>query len=1046
MQALRLLNVWSRWGLIPRLMAAVGFAILVGGIIQNYLLAVEGAAEHSARHEREVKETLHFLAPLVADQAVLGDYAAIGQLLNAQAKKLEILELTWTDKNGRTLTGKDAPDKREAPSWFTTIVPIDRVDATLDVTTGGASYGTLRGVMNSIPASNRLWSQFVHQLQIVLATLLLMLQIIWLIFRGNLGTLRMLAVSANRFSQGDHAVRVEATGAPEVRSAAEAFNNMANNIESLIASLGESEANNRRLAAIVKQSSEAIWTRDLDGRITTWNAGATLLFGYSADEAIGHSLTLDRTSVEEMQRRLSRLKAGETFSYETKAVTKSGRELDIEVAAAPLHDENSRVVGKICVAHDVTQRKRAEEELYAAREAAEAANQAKSTFLAKMSHEIRTPMNGVLGMTELLLETGLTGAQRRFAETVQRSGKSLLGIINDILDFSKIEAGKLNLEHIDFDLRQTVEDTVELLAERAQSKGLEVVCALPVNLVPRVKGDPLRLGQVLTNLVGNAIKFTDRGEVTVSASCLEDTPDSVALRFEVTDTGPGISKEAQGRIFENFTQADGSTTRSHGGTGLGLPISKQLVEMMGGTMHVESVPGVGSTFWFAVRFEKHDAEHEGEVISYNKLEGIRALVVAPNATTRNILHVQMTNWGMSNRTVETPDQALDMLTQASGRGAPYDVVIIDTALEGSGALKLAKAIKASPALADARTIMLMPVGRQGDIREVRHAGVRMCLSKPVRQSALYDCLVSVMSRSEDSSANVPVAEAPPAPVRRHNRRRLLLAEDNPVNQEVALGILQIEGYQVNVAKNGAEAVEAFSKSAFDLVLMDCHMPEMDGFEATRKIREMEKQGNLKRIPIVALTANAMQQDREECLNAGMDDHLSKPYSRLQMRETLDRWLPADTVEEVAPKKTENTHAKGGGKVISILDRTAVDGLRALQTSDNPDLFTRIIDAYLDDTPKVLEQMRQAVDGDDMFEIAKAAHTLKSSSANVGAVEFADRCKQLEALARRGSVGMVRELLGDLRAAYASVESALRVERGPQQSTKGDGGVSLVQAR
>jgi len=514
-----------------------------------------------------------------------------------------------------------------------------------------------------------------------------------------------------------------------------------------------------------------------------------------------------------------------------------------------------------------------------------------------MSHEIRTPMNGVLGMTELLLETGLTGAQRKFAETVQRSGKSLLGIINDILDFSKIEAGKLNLEHIDFDLRQTVEDTVELLAERAHSKGLELVCALPVDLAPRVKGDPLRLGQVLTNLVGNAIKFSERGEVTVALICLEDNTDGIRLRFEVTDTGPGISKEAQGRIFENFTQADGSTTRKHGGTGLGLPISKQLVEMMGGVMQVDSSAGVGSTFSFVLRFEK--SSDQGTPVARDKLTGLRALVVAPNATTRNVLRVQLTHWGMSSRTVDTPDEALDLLAQAQTRGMRYDVVLIDSAMPGQGALKLARAIKAAPTLTEARVAMLTPVGRHTDVREVRQAGVRVSLPKPVRQSALYDGIVSLTSNEEGSSAEPEVVEKPQMPPRQTNRRRLLLAEDNPVNQEVALGILQIEGFDVTVAKNGVEAVEAFSTAAFDLVLMDCHMPEMDGFEATRKIRSLEKQGNLKRVPIVALTANAMQQDRDECLNAGMDDHLSKPYSRLQMRETLGRWLPQETRETAA---------------------------------------------------------------------------------------------------------------------------------------------------
>ncbi|HEV7800911.1 MAG TPA: response regulator [Burkholderiales bacterium] len=901
MKALRFLNIWAKWGLIPRLMAAVGFASLVGGGIQNYLLVLEGASEHSTRHEREVQETLKFLAPLVADQAVLGDYAAIAQLLNAQAKKLEIKELSWTDKSKRKLTGKDSPDKPDAPHWFTLLVPIEHVEATLDVSTGGASYGTLYGEMNSVPASNRLWSQFVHQLQIVFATLLLTLQVIWLIFRGNLGTLRMLALCANRFSLGDHAVRVESDGAPEVRAAAEAFNNMANNIESLIASLGESETKNRRLAAIVKQSSEAIWTRDLTGRITTWNRGATVLFGYAPEEAIGHRINVDTYATPEQQEaRLERLKNGETFSYETRALTKTGRELDIEVAAAPLHDENSRVVGKICVAHDVTERKRAEVELYAAREAAEAANLAKSSFLAKMSHEIRTPMNGVLGMTELLLETGLTATQRRFAETVQRSGKSLLGIINDILDFSKIEAGKLDLEHIAFDLRQTIEDTVELLAERAQSKEIELACNLPVDLVTRVKGDPLRLGQVLTNLIGNAIKFTEEGEVAVSVACVEEGDEKIELRFEVTDTGPGISKEAQGRIFENFSQADGSTTRKHGGTGLGLAISKQLVEMMGGEMRVESTPGIGSTFWFAVRFDKAEADTEQEPLFRNKLQGVRALIVARSATTRGTLNAQITNWGMTNRSAETPEQALEVLTQAAVRGSPFEIVMLDSALSGIGAVALAKKIKADAALSDARIVMLMPVGRHSDVREARHAGVLLCLSKPVRQSALYNGLLSVMTGTGESAADPTIVEAAAPVVKRENRGRLLLAEDNAVNQQVALAILKIEGYQVTVAKSGVEAVDAYRKAAFDLILMDCHMPEMDGFEATRNIRQIQKEDNLKRIPIIALTANAMQQDRDECLNSGMDDHLSKPYTRLQMRAMLDRWLPQAT--DAAPKE------------------------------------------------------------------------------------------------------------------------------------------------
>src|ERR1700694_2799539 len=468
MESMRVFRFWKDLGLISRLMLAVGVAIVAGGGVQTALLVAEGAAEHSARLLREQKETLTFMAPLVADQALVGDYAAIGQLLTNQVKKGEVDRVAWTDKDGKTLVAQDVPVRLDAPAWFARVAAIEHMEQSIEVPAGGVGYGTLSAAMTPIKSYNRLWQQFVKQLQIVAVTLFLMLQFIWLIFRGNLSTLRMLAVGANRFSQGDHAVRIEPQGAPEVAVAAAAVNNMANTIETLIASL--------------KRSEEAL-----------------------------------------------RLASG----------------------------------------------------------AAEAASQAKSLFLARMSHEIRTPMNGVLGMTELLLETGLTSTQRKYAETVQRSGQNLLGIINDLLDFSKIEAGKLELENVDLDLRRTIEDIVKLLAERAHVKGLELACSIPADLVTHVRGDPLRLGQILTNLVGNAIKFTEQGAVVIRVASVEETAKYVTMRFEVSDTGVGISLEAQSRIFDEFSQADGSTTRKHGGSGLGLAISRQLVEMMGGNIHIE---------------------------------------------------------------------------------------------------------------------------------------------------------------------------------------------------------------------------------------------------------------------------------------------------------------------------------------------------------------------------------------------------------------------------------------------------------------------------
>jgi PAS domain S-box-containing protein len=1019
MKNMRVFRFWRNWGLIPRLMLAVGVAIVAAGGVQTALLVAEGRADHSARLFREQTESLVFLAPLVADQALVGEYAAIGQLLKNQVKKGEIAELSWTDKDGKTLLGHDAEDKLEAPAWFARVAAIEHMEQSVEVTAGGVGYGTLTARMTPVKAQNRLWQQFVKQLQIVAVTLFLMLQFIWLIFRGNLGTLRMLAEGANRFSQGDHAVRIDPEGAPEVQLAAEAFNNMANNTERLIASLGESESKNKLLATIVEQSSEAIFTRDLAGHITSWNSGAAAMFGYTPQEAVGRALNLGRSTPEEERQRMRRLMAGEKFSYDSRATTSSGGSIEIQVAVAPLIDDGNRCIGSIAVARDVTQNKRSEEALRLAREAAEAANHAKSSFLARMSHEIRTPMNGVLGMTELLLETGLTGTQRKYAETVQRSGKTLLGIINDLLDFSKIEAGKLELENVDMDLRRTIEDIVELLAERAHAKGLELACRVPPDLVTHVKGDPLRLGQVLTNLVGNAIKFTEQGSVLIRVAGVEETAERVSMRFDVTDTGVGISQEAQTRIFEEFAQADGSTTRKHGGSGLGLAISKQLVEMMGGTIHVASALGAGSTFRFTASFEKQAAPVRAEPrsVPIGLLTGVRALLVESSAINRSILQEQMSNWEMAINVAETPAQALDLLAHASARGMSYEVAVVDLGLPGMDALELARAIRARKDVGNMRLVML--TRRHADSRIARDAGFDACLVKPVRQTVLYECLVNVMAGRPQEALVAPSesepAARPPAGVRGH----ILVVEDNLINQQVALGILQIQGYSVTVANNGKEALDCLANGSFDLVLMDCHMPEMDGFEATAEMRRREQAAGTKRLPIIALTANAMAQDREECLNAGMDDHLAKPFSMQTMQEMLDRWMP-ETPARPAGLPAEMRHAEAG----EVLELGVLEQLGALRVNGKPELLARTIGLYLVESLKLMQRLKQAASMNDATEIARCAHSLKSSSANVGATALSRYCNDIEGSARRADAEDAQRLVVKIEREHERVQSAL----------------------
>jgi len=786
----------------------------------------------------------------------------------------------------------------------------------------------------------------------------------------------------------------------QLRSLEEELKGLTAERERMQAELARKEAQLEEVQALAHVGS---WEIDLQTGGESWSDEAFRILGLEPGErepAIDSYLSFVHPDDIELVKtaRQKMLADLQPFAIEHRLVLRSGEVRFAAVSCKVSCDLDGRPVRGAGVCRDITEHKQTLE-LRAAMQTAEAASRAKSEFLANMSHEIRTPMNGVQGMLELALDTDLNAEQSEYLRMARSSADALLRIIDDILDFSKIESGKLDFEAIDFNLRDTVSDTLDLLGLRAEQKGLELICNFDPQVPDFVAGDPGRLRQVITNLVGNAIKFTARGEVAVEVDQPECTEQVVTVHFAIRDTGIGIPPERQKVIFDPFQQADGSVTRRYGGTGLGLAISEQLVDIMGGRIWLESEPGKGSTFHFTARFKLVSEPARRASGKTLDLAGIRVLVVDESSAHRLVspgpparaslaragVAETLARWQLATTLVENREHALQALEAALEEGDPFKLVIIDSSTPLVDGFAVAEAIRQRSTLASTTIMMLTSRGRRGDAARCRELGIAAYLTRPVRQAQLLEAMLSVLGGPAP-------AEASPALITRHTLRtgarlNVLLAEDNLVNQKITTRMLEKLGHAVTVVNNGREALDAIGKQTFDFVLMDIQMPEMSGLEASEAIRRQESGGG-KHLPIIALTAHAMDSDRERCLECGMDGYVSKPVRSAELSQLIRSLLPATPGDsEVATPSAEEE--------LKLFDRAAL--LRRLE--GDTALLDEVVQLFLSECPVVLEKIRCAAAGRDTKALLFNAHALKGAAANLGASRIQALAAQLELMAR-----------------------------------------------